>query len=72
MDAGETRGEDMYEEILWDVYKQWLDEFDHEAAFRRNLPRRERESRFRSSLSALRGRARGPLQQGADARQCAR
>jgi hypothetical protein len=37
----------MYQEILRDVYKQWLEEFDHDAAFKRNLPRRDRESRVR-------------------------
>jgi hypothetical protein len=46
----------MYQEIMRDVYKSWLEEFDHEAALRRNLPRRERESRLRSGLSRLRGR----------------
>jgi hypothetical protein len=68
----------MYEAILHDVYKKWLEEFDHEAAFKRNLPRREREWRFRARLTALRGRAprRGaaaaPLHHVADAQQCAR
>ena len=68
----------MYEAILHDAYKKWLEEFDHEAAFRRNLPRREREWRFRSPLRALRGRAQrpetaaGPLHRVADAQQCAR
>jgi hypothetical protein len=68
----------MYEAILHDVYKQWLEEFDHKAAFKRNLPRREREWRFRSRLAALRGRAHGreagaaPLHRVADAQQCAR
>jgi len=60
-----------------DVYKQWLQEFDYEAAFRRNLPRRERESRFRSALTRRGGRSQRrrvrealspPL---ADAQQCA-
>ena len=46
----------MYEEILRDVYKQWVEEFDHEAAFKRNRPRRDQESRFRSGLARLRGR----------------
>jgi len=40
-----------------DVHKLWLEEFDHEAALRRNLPRRERESRIRSGLARLRARA---------------
>jgi len=43
----------MYQELMRDVYKQWLEEFDHEAEYRRNLPRRERGWRFRR----LRGRA---------------
>ena len=68
----------MYEELMRDVYKQWLEEFDHEAAFRRNLPRREREWRFRSRLTSLRGRvqrrdaAAAPLHRVADAQQCTR
>ena len=68
----------MYEELMRDVYKQWLEEFDHEAAFRRNLPRREREWRFRSRLTSLRGRAErrhaaaAPLHRVADAQQCTR
>ena len=51
-----NEGADVYQEIMRDVYKSWLEEFDHEAAFRRNLPRRERESRLRSGLARLRGR----------------
>jgi hypothetical protein len=31
----------VYQQILNDVYKQWLEEFDREAAFRRQLPRKE-------------------------------
>jgi hypothetical protein len=49
--------EDMYQELMRDVYKQWLDEFDHEAAFKRNQPRRDHESRVRSGFARLRGRA---------------
>ena len=33
----------MYEEILRDVYKQWVEEFDHEAAFRRHARRERRD-----------------------------
>jgi hypothetical protein len=44
----------MYEEILRDVYKQWVEEFDHEAAFRRHARREKRELRFRSALARLR------------------
>ena len=47
----------MYQDIIMDVYKQWLEEFDHEAAIRRNRPRREREWRVRSAFTRLRGRA---------------
>ena len=47
----------MYEEILRDVYKQWVEEFDHEAAFRRNARREKRELRFRSALARMRRRA---------------
>lgn len=77
MDANESTEADVYQEIMRDVYKQWLQEFDHEAAFRRNLPRREREWRLRSGLTRARSRARQrraakaltpPL---ADAQQCA-
>jgi hypothetical protein len=46
----------MYEEILADVYKQWVEEFDREAAFRRNARREKRELRFRSALAHLRRR----------------
>ena len=49
---------DVYQDIILDAYKQWLDELDHEAAIRRNLPRREREWRFRFALTRLRGRGR--------------
>ena len=68
----------MYEELMRDVYKQWLEEFDHEAAFKRNLPRRDREWRFRLRLTSLRGRAQrreagaAALHRLTDAQQCAR
>ena len=47
----------MYEEILRDVYKQWVEEFDHEAAFKRHARREKRELRFRSAMARLRRRA---------------
>jgi hypothetical protein len=65
MDANESTEGDMYQAIMWDAYQLWVEEFDHQAALKRNLPRREREWRFRSGLARLRGRA-------ADAQQCAR
>ena len=46
----------MYEELMRDVYRQWLEEFDHEAAFRRHARREKRELRFRSAMARLRRR----------------
>ena len=42
----------MYEEIMIEVHRQWLSEFDVEAARRRQLPRKPRgaESRARPGL----------------------
>lgn len=62
MDANEPTEGDVYQAIMWDAYQQWVDEFDRKAALRRNLPRRERESRFRSGLARLRGRDAGAQQ----------
>ena len=33
----------MYQEIMYDVYRQWLDEFDREAAIKRQLPRLQKQ-----------------------------
>jgi hypothetical protein len=35
----------MYQQIMYDVHRQWLREFDREAALRRQLPRRKRSLR---------------------------
>jgi hypothetical protein len=32
----------MYQQIMYDVHRQWLEEFDREAAIRRQVPRRRR------------------------------
>jgi len=44
-----SRGEEssMYQQIVYDIHRQWLAEFDREAAMRRQLPRRERGDRRR-------------------------
>jgi len=60
MGASDSTEADVYQTMMWDVYKQWLEEFDREAAIRRNLPRRERGRRFRSALMGLRARVRRP------------
>jgi len=57
-DNGEEMEAAMFEEIMQDVHRQWLEEFDHEAAIRRQLPRRDHESRARRLLS-FRGRRSG-------------
>jgi hypothetical protein len=46
----------VYEEIMIEVHKQWLSEFDHEAARRRQLPRRPRDTESRARLGFLRRR----------------
>jgi hypothetical protein len=56
MIENDSREADVYQDFMVDVYKQWLEEVDRAAAFRRNLPRRERESRFRLALTRLRAR----------------
>jgi hypothetical protein len=43
----------VYELIQYDVHKQWLEEFDREAAIRRNLPRRRRRQEGRRWRLAL-------------------
>jgi hypothetical protein len=76
MNANESREADVYQDFMVDVYRQWLEEFDREAAIRRNLPRREREWRFRSGLTRLRARAQrrkdepSPAQSLAGAQEC--
>jgi len=47
----------MYEELLRDAYYKWVEEFDREAAIRRNARRHKRELRFRSALTHLHRRA---------------
>ena len=37
----------MYQELMREVYLQWLQEFDHEAAYRRNLPQKQHSFRLR-------------------------
>ena len=37
-----AREAEVFEEIMIEVHKQWLSEFDHEAARRRRGPRRQR------------------------------
>jgi hypothetical protein len=32
----------MYQQIMYDVHRQWLEEFDHKAALRRQVVRRRR------------------------------
>ena len=50
----------MFEEIMMEVHRQWLEEFDHEAAIRRQLPRRDHESRSRRlGFPSFRGRRSG-------------
>jgi hypothetical protein len=44
----------MYQQLMMEVHKQWLEEFDHEAARRRQLPRRRERAESRSLLEVLR------------------
>ena len=46
----------VYEEIMIEVHKQWLSEFDHEAARRRQLPRKPRGTESRARTGFLRRR----------------
>jgi hypothetical protein len=46
---------EMYQAIGWAAYQQWVEELDRKAALKQDLPRRERERRFRPGLT--RGRA---------------
>jgi hypothetical protein len=32
----------VYQQIVYDIHRQWLEEFDRQAAMRRRLPRRDR------------------------------
>ncbi len=41
---------------MLEVHKQWLSEFDHEAARRRQLPRKPRGTESRARLGFLRRR----------------
>ena len=54
----------MYQQLMMDVHKQWLDEFDHEAALKRQLPRRRdrtrKDAQPRSLLRTLRLRRAQP------------
>ena len=41
----------MYEELMNEVHRQWLHEFDIEAARRRQLPRKQRRLLWRRNAS---------------------
>jgi hypothetical protein len=62
----------VYQQIMYDVHRQWLAEFDQKAALKRQLPRRRRSGgrwpRLRLAFRALRPAAQRPP---AAARPCA-
>jgi hypothetical protein len=43
----EERGDAVYQQIMYDVHRKWLEEFDREAAIRARWPRRKRRERPR-------------------------
>jgi len=68
----------VYQQIMYDVHRQWLAEFDQKAALRRQLPRRRRTGgrwpRLRLAFRASRPAAPMPsaaAHPGAQAPQCA-
>jgi hypothetical protein len=55
----EQRGDPVYQQIMYDVHRMWLQEFDHEAARRAGWPRRRRREsprRWRLGLAFHRTR----------------
>jgi hypothetical protein len=56
MDAGKTRRgrQTVFQEIMLDVHRQWLAEFDREQALRRQVPRRRWRRRERQPADARR------------------
>jgi hypothetical protein len=59
----------VYQQILLDVNRLWVEELDREAVFRRQVPRRDREyRRARRRMSFLRPRAASMY---AEPQQCA-
>jgi hypothetical protein len=43
----------VFEELMLDVHRQWLAEFDREQAIRRNVPRKRRRQRITGPAALL-------------------